>query len=131
MVDGCGRLTLIHDPRHKPCAMHAALFHAPYVTSLLARYAGPEVETVLSRLGILSDVMIHAAEGTLTAERFALLWRKRRDDAAYLKYLLNDVDTGGHKARALALCSNVAGRLNIQRFRKRLAELTQRSSVNA
>jgi hypothetical protein len=124
MVDGCGHLSMIFDPRHKPDAMHAALYQAPYATRLMTRYGGPEIETVLSRLGILNDVIIQAAEGTLTEASFAKLWRKRRDDAAYLKYLLGDVELGGHKARAIAVCTNVVERLKIQRFRKRLAELT-------
>ena len=129
MVDGCGHLTLILDPRIKADAMHAALFHAPFVTTLPARYAGPEVEPMLARLGVLTEVIIRAAEGTLTASGFASLWRKRRDDAAYLKYLLADVEAGGHKARAVALCSNVVNRLKIQRFRRRLAELTEPPKV--
>ena len=124
MVDGCAHLSMIFDPRHKPDAMHAALFNAPYAARLMTRYGGPEIETVLSRLGILTEVMIQATEGTLTEASFAKLWRKRRDDAAYLKYLLGDVEDGGHKARAVAVCTNVVNRLKISRFRKRLAELT-------
>ena len=124
MVEGCAHLSLVLDPRHKPDAMHAALFHAPYVTPLLARYAGGDVESVLSRLRVLTDLVILAAEGNLTPTSFASLWRKRRDDAAYLKNLLQDVELTGHKARAVVLCTNVVNRLKIQRFRKRLAELT-------
>ncbi|MBC7739966.1 MAG: hypothetical protein H7245_22760 [Candidatus Saccharibacteria bacterium] len=125
MVEGCASLALIFDPRQKADAMHAALFRAPFATALRARYAGGNVESVLSRLGILTDVVILAAEGRLTAVTFANLWRKRRDDAAYLKYLLQDVEQDGHRARALALCTNVVNRLKIHRFRKRLAEMTE------
>ncbi len=124
MVDGCAALTVILDPTRKPDAMHAALFHAPYTTALHARFAGAEVETVLSRLGILNDVIIAATEGRLTRASFATLWRKRRDDGAYLKYLLNDVELAGRKKLAIALCTNVVQRLRLNRFRKRLAELT-------
>ena len=124
MIDGCAHLSMIFDPRVRPDAMHAALFHAPYVTPLLARYAGPDLESVLERLAILTEVMILAAEGELTATSFAALWRKRRDDAAYLKNLLQDVEAQGQKHRAFVLCTNVVNRLKIQRFRKRLAELT-------
>jgi hypothetical protein len=125
MVEGCGRLTLLIDPRVKLDAMHAALFHASYATTLTARYGGPELEPVLARLGILNDVVIAAAEGTLTPASFATLWRKRRDDPAYLKYLLQDVESSGHPARAIALCTNVVNRLKMTRFRKRLTELTE------
>jgi len=127
MVDGCAQLSLIFAPRQKYDALHAALFRAPYATALRARYAGGNLENVLARLGILTDVVIQAAEGKLDATSFARLWRKRRDDAAYLKYLLQDVEQDGHRARALALCTNVVNRLKIQRFRKRLAELTDQT----
>ena len=125
MVDGCAALSVIYDPRQRPDAMHAALFRAPYVTALRARYAGGDLETVLARLGVLTDLVILAADGKLTTASFAALWRKRRDDAAYLKNLLQDVESTGHKHRALVLCTNVVNRLKIQRFRKRLAELTE------
>ena len=124
MVDGCSALTLILDPTRKPDAMHAALFHAPYTTTLPTRFAGAEVETVLSRLGVLDEVIIQATEARLTPFSFATLWRKRRDDAAYLKYLLADVEAAGKKALAIALCRNVVQRLKLNRFRKRMADLT-------
>ena len=125
MVDGCAGLSLIYDPRQKPDAMHAALFRAPFATDLRARYAGSDIEAALARLGVLTDVMILAAEGTLDAASFANLWRKRRDDASYLKNLLQDVEATGHKNRAIVMCTNVVNRLKIQRFRKHLAELTK------
>lgn len=125
MVDGCDGLSLVFDPRHKPDAMHAALFRAPFATALRARYAGGDLETVLTRFGVLTDLVILAADGKLTSASFAKLWRKRRDDAAYLKNLLQDVESSGHKNRAVVLCTNVVNRLKIQRFRKRLAELTE------
>ena len=131
MVDGCATLTVIYDPTRKPDTMHATLFHAPYVTALHARLAGAEVETVLSRLGILNDVIIAAAEGRLTRTSFAALWRKRRDDGAYLKYLLNDVELAGRKRLAIALCTNVVQRLRLNRFRKRLSELTAPTKSSA
>lgn len=125
MVDGCAGLSLVFDPRQKADAMHAALFRAPFATALRARYAGGDMESVLSRFGVLTDLVILAADGKLTSASFAKLWRKRRDDAAYLKNLLQDVESSGHKNRALVLCTNVVNRLKIQRFRKRLAELTE------
>lgn len=127
MAEGCAHLSMILDPRVKADAMHSALFRAPYATPLLARYGGIEVESTLSRLGILTEVVILAAEGSLTPASFAKLWRKRRNDAAYLKFLLQDIETSGKKSRALVLCTNVVNRLNMQRFRKRLAELTDQT----
>jgi hypothetical protein len=131
MVDGCAQLSLIYDPVSKPDAMHAALFHAPFTTALRARFGGAALESVLSRLNILDQVIIQAAEATLTPASFAALWRKRRDDAAFLKYLLLEVEAKGHKNRAIMLCRNVAKRLKLNRFRKRLSELTETVKVKA
>ena len=124
MIDGCAALTLICDPYVRADAMHAALFHAPHTRQINVRYAGSELETTLARLGILDEVIIQATEGRLTASSFATLWRKRLDDATYLKFLLQAVESTGNTSRVLKLCRNVAGRLRISRFRKRLAELT-------
>ena len=124
MVEGCAELTMIFDPNHKPDAMHAALFYGPHSTAVLARFAGSDVETVLSRLGILDEVIIQATEGRLSPASFATLWRSRRDDAGYLKQLLHDLENAGKKSLAITLCRNVVNRLKLNRFRKRLADLT-------
>ena len=124
MIDGCASLSLICDPYARTDAMHAALFHAPHTRHLTTRYAGSDLEVVLARLGILDEVIIQAAEARLTASSFALLWRKRLGDATYLKALLQAVEATGSKRRVIALCENVARRLRLARFRKRLLELT-------
>jgi len=124
MAEGCARLSLIFDPALKPDAMHAALFHAPYAQALPARLGGPALEGEFARLGILTDIVMQAAAGRLTAYSFATLWRKRRDDANYLKNLLLRAETSGRKGLAIVLCQNVVTRLKLNRFRKRLAELT-------
>ena len=124
MIDGCAALTLICDPYVRTDAMHAALFHAPHTRQINVRYAGSELETTLARLGILDEVIIQATEARLTASSFAALWRKRLDDATYLKFLLQAVEATGNTARVLQLCRNVTTRLRIPRFRKRLMELT-------
>ena len=124
MVEGCARLSVIFDPTSKPDAMHAALFRAPFTQGLPARLGGAALEADFARLGILDEVIIQATEARLTPSSFAALWRKRRDDANYLKNLLFKLETSGRKSLAVQLCRNVATRLKLNRFRKRLAELT-------
>ena len=126
MVDGAAHVTLIHDPKVRLDAMHAALFHAPYTTTIAARFAGTDVEAALNRLGILPDLIVQAAQGQVTRAGFAALWRKRRDDTTYLKTLQQSVASSGSAAREIMLCRNVAQRLKTTRYRKRLAELTTR-----
>ena len=124
MIDGCEALTLVCDPFVRPDAMHAALFHSPHTCLLPVRYAGSDLEAALTRLGILDQVIIQAAEARLTPTSFAQLWRKRIVDATYLKSLLQAVEATGRKRRILMLCENVVRRLRLARFRKRLLELT-------
>lgn len=123
MVDGCARLSLIYDPAVKPDAMHAALFHAPHAQTLPARLGGAALEAEFARFGILTDIVMQAAEARLTPSSFAALWRKRRDDANYLKALLFKAESSGRKGLAIKVCQNVVTRLKLNRFRKRLAEL--------
>ena len=127
MVDGAAHVTLIHDPKVPLDAMHAALFHAPYTTTIAARFAGTDVESTLTRLGILHDLIALATEGQLSRSSFAALWRKRRDDATYLKTLQLSVVATGNLVRETLLCRNVAKRLKSTRFRKRLIELTAKA----
>ncbi len=122
MVDGADHVTLIHDPKVRLDAMHAALFHAPYTTTIAARFAGTDVEATLTRLGILPDLIAQAAQGQLTRSSFATLWRRRRADQTYLKAL--QLSLAGKPNRELILCGNAAARLKSTRFRKRLTELT-------
>ena len=124
MIEGCARLSLVCDPLARADAMHAALFHAPHTRLLRTRYAGADLEATLIRLGILDEVIIQAAEARLSTTSFAVLWRKRLTDAPYLKSLLQAVEATGSTRRVIALCENVARRLRIARFRKRLVELT-------
>lgn len=129
MVDGADHVTVIVDPRQRLDAMHAALFHAPYVTTLPARHAGPELEATMTRLGILGDLIGQACAGSLTRSSFATLWRKRRDDLGYLKSLQQSL--AGRVDREIMLCRNLALRLDLPRFRKRLAELTARKAARS
>lgn len=131
MIEGCAALSLVCDPHSPLDAMHASLFHAPHTTRLTLRNAGPNLEATLARLHVLDQVIIQAAEARLTPASFAQAWRKRRDDAAYLKQLLALVEGKGSKARVRALCENVTRRHKIARFRRRLADLDAAEAVAA
>ncbi|MEO8242886.1 MAG: phosphoadenosine phosphosulfate reductase [bacterium] len=124
MVEGCAAMTVITDPRVKHDAMHAALFRAPYITQLTARFAGGDLEAALIRMGILTDLIRLATDGKLTPAAYATLWRIRRHDPLYLRTLLQATDTKAHLDRAIKLCTSVNRRMKISRIQKRLAELT-------
>ena len=124
MTEAAAQVTLVCDPHMRLDLTHAALFHGPHCQILRARYGGSDMEAALARLGVLDEVILLAAQGNLTPSAFARLWRKRADDAAYLKHLLNAVEARGSRPRLIALCENVTRRLRLSRFRKRLMELT-------
>lgn len=122
MVDGARQVTVIRDPASAPDAMHAALFHGPHVQHMTARHGGTDLETTFDRLGILNHLIAAGMDGRLTPGRFGTLWRRRRDDQSWLRSLQAAV--APHPSREAMLCRNVVSRLKLNRFRRRLAELT-------
>jgi hypothetical protein len=125
MTQGTGQVFVIHDPTVVEDAMHAALFHAPWVTHLKTPYLGGRVEWALSHMNLLPRLIEAGVEGRLTTAIFATAWRARRQFGPYLKTLLATVDAAGNPVRAARICRSVVGRFKAPLFRKRLAELEQ------
>ena len=123
MIDGAAKVFLCFDPLERLDAMHAALFRAPHVTQVPLPRAGGNVEATLQRLGVLDGLIESAAKGTLTAAEITTAWRKRRDDAVYLKATLAQAAHGDHPAREIMVCRSVTERLKMPKFARRLAEL--------
>lgn len=121
MVEGACQVTVISDPCQKMDAMHAGLFVGPHVQHFSARRGGADLEAQFSRMGVLNHLIAAAMEGALTLQRFASLWRGRREDGTYLRHL--QISAASHPAREIAICRNVVARLDQKRFRRRLAEL--------
>jgi hypothetical protein len=124
MTESASRVWLIHDPLHKPDAMHASLFHRPWVTPLFARYTGEGTEDTLREMHALDRILEAAMDGKFSADYFAWLWRGRRANASYLRSILASARLTGHRNREIKICRSVTARLNAPRFAKRLAELT-------
>lgn len=124
MTEGAAQVWLIHDPKHRPDAMHAALFQRPWVTPLLARYTGEGTEDTLREMRVLDRILEAAMDGKLTPQYFAWLWRGRRSNASYLRAILSVARLSGHPKREVMICHSVTARLNAPRFARRLAELT-------
>ena len=87
MVEGACQVTVISDPCQKMDAMHAGLFVGPHVQHFSARRGGGDLEAQFSRMGVLNHLIAAAMEGGLTLQRFASLWRGRREDGTYLRHL--------------------------------------------
>lgn len=123
MTEGAGQTFVVFDPAEREDAMHAALFHRPWVTALRARRLGGNLDLALRRMGRLDDLVAAAVAGRLTPLRFAQLLRTRRDYAPYLRRLLNLNAHAGRTAREAMICRSVVRRLNAPTFRDRLAEI--------
>ena len=124
MVEGAGKVFLIHDPMQRVEAMHVALFRAPYVTPLPARHIGDKLEQALGEMDLLPGLIDAAMAGTLDRLSFAKAWRKRRDHGTYLRNVLGLAAARGSKAREIMVCRSVTRRHRAPKFHRRLAELT-------
>lgn len=124
MTESASKVWLIHDPLHRPDAMHAALFQRPWVTPLRARYTGEGTEDTLKEMRILDRILEAAMEGKFSAEYFSWLWRGRRSNGSYLRTILAAARLQGRRRREIMICRSVTSRLNAPRYARRLAELT-------
>jgi hypothetical protein len=104
--------------------MHAALFARPYVRFLRVPFTGSDTEAALSGMQILPQLVAAAGEGTLSPTVFGGLLRKRRRYVPYLQSLVARAEAAGHPRRAAAVARNVHQRLDVQKFRQKLEELT-------
>jgi hypothetical protein len=124
MTESASRVWLIHDPLHRPDAMHAALFQRPWVTPLHARHTGEGTEDTLKEMRALDRIIEAAVDGKFSEEFFSWLWRGRRSNGTYLRSILAAARLAGHPEREILICRSVTSRLNAPRFARRLAELT-------
>lgn len=123
MTEGASKVYVIYDPLTPENAMHAALFHRPWVTHLPVRHFGDSVETAIEMVGVLPALLQSACDGTLDAQGFARIWRIRRNFAPYLKGILRKVELAQRPRLALMICRSVARRIGAPKFRRRLQEL--------
>lgn len=93
MLDAAEQAYILFDPYRRPDAMHAALFTRPHVHMLRCRHMGKSLETDLSNMGVLGEVLDAACEGQLTPGVFYRLYRARRGYAPYLARLRSFLDT--------------------------------------
>ncbi len=123
MTEGAGKTFLAYDPTEPADAMHASLFNRAWVTFLRMRRLGGRPELALRRMGILDDLIVAAADGSLTAVRFAQMLRVRRNYAPYLKRMLSICANAESIWREAMVCRSAVRRLRGPAYIKRLAEL--------
>lgn len=126
MLDGAGKVVVVHDLTMREEAMHSALFRAPWVTRLSAPLMGERIEWAMRQMGVLTEMVDLAMAGKLNATAFAKLWRKRRAFSPYLRALLEKNEAAQKKSRCIAICQSVTRRVKSPFFNKKLAKLTAR-----
>lgn len=125
MLEGAGKVVVIHDLTHREEAMHSALFRAPWVTRLSAPLMAERIEWAMRQMGVLPQLIDLAMAGKLDRTAFARIWRKRRAFSPYLRTLLEKSEIAQKKARSIAICKSVTRRIKSPYFNKKLAKLTR------
>jgi hypothetical protein len=103
--------------------MHAALFTRPNVTKLRMRNMGEALQSHLLFMKRLFPMLHAAAEGRLTPQYFATLFRARRNHLPYLRRLLTRLENSDRPGLTAMLCRNVTARYPAPRFARRLKAL--------
>ncbi len=129
MLDAAHQAFVIYDPLEQLDAMHAALFARANVTRLRTRHLGAAVQTRLLDMELLYPILSLAGSGKLTRQKFARLFRARRNSGTYLRRLLARLNAAERPVLTALLCRNVASRLRAPRFRKTLKALEQRAET--
>jgi hypothetical protein len=123
MIDGAERAFVIYDPAEPLDAMHAALFTRPNVTKFRMPYMGEALQTHLLFMKRLFPLIEAAANGTLDRQRFAGLYRARRNHLPYLRRLLTQLEAKDRAGLTEVLCRHVSARFTAPRFARRLRML--------
>ncbi len=129
MVDGAGRVFVIHDPEVTEDAMHAALFRGRHITHLHAPRLEGRVDWALAHMQLHAALVDQALDGSLSRASWGTLWRARRNFGPYLRLMLSRAEAAGRIVHARMICRSVTTRLNAPRFRKRLADILADEAV--
>ncbi len=118
-----GRVILLFDPYEPLDAAHVARFEGPNVVRLRAPLMGHRLGSSLHQMGILSEIILGALDGSLTEARFYRALRARRGFQRYQRELFKRALEKGHPALARRLGAWVMARGEHRYIRRRMAAL--------
>jgi hypothetical protein len=130
MTEGADHVFVLFDPDVSLDAMHAALFARSWSTLLPCRRLGRDVAGALQDMQITPAILKAVASGTFDARLFATFFRVRRNYQPYLSTILTRLDRDGRLILSGILCRSLAERLNLGKFRARLAEIEDELARN-
>lgn len=125
MLEAADAAYIVYDPSDRLGAMHAALFERAGVTRFRARHLGGGMQAHLARIEALDPLVKQGAQGVLDVNRFAQLYRKRRDHPLYSKKLFAVLEAQERPVLAEAVCSFIVDTFNAPRYRRKLKAMRQ------
>jgi len=123
MIEGAGKVFILHDPLEAFDAMHASQFDAPHVYHHRVRLMARDLDSELRLMDCLQPLLEKAALGTLSLTTIARILRIRRDYPRYIRRLLNRLQDEENTYREAMVCRNYVQRGAGSRFRTRLEAL--------
>ncbi|WP_199737917.1 glycosyltransferase family 32 protein [Falsigemmobacter faecalis] len=123
--DKAARMVLLYDPFEPLDARHAARFSGDNVMRLPAPLMGHRLGSSLLQMGVLTEIILAALDGTLTPQAFRTTLRARRSFPRYQRELFEKAMAKGHRKlalrmaeRALQLTDNRPLRVALRRARR-------------
>ncbi len=129
MLDAAQQAFVIYDPRQELDAMHATLFERTNITRLRMPNMGVALQTRLVEMNILYPILIQAGTGKLDEKAFYQLYRARRNNGAYLRAVMAQLEAGERLTLLTILCRNVISRIRAPKFRRRLDRLEKQAEA--
>lgn len=112
------------DPMVPEDRAHVARLDSPATVPLACRNMGSTMETSLTELGLLEELVVVAMDGEVDpVEFYAALREARRDDPPYLRRLIGSLIAKERPVLEALAVRNVARRTGRQRFAKRFKQI--------
>jgi hypothetical protein len=121
--EAAARVTILYDPYEALDTGHARRFTGANVVALRAPLMGHRLGSSLLQMGILSEVILKALSGTLTAGEFYRLLRARRDFPRYQRELFERAVARGRPGLARRVGRWVLARGENRYIRLAMADL--------
>ncbi|WP_108482424.1 hypothetical protein [Oceaniglobus ichthyenteri] len=112
---------LLHDPNQPQDRAHSEAISP--ANALMCRNMGSDIETGLTELRLLDEMVVRAMEGDLDQIEFYRALRVRRDDPAWLRRLIARLIKQNRPVLEALAVRNVAQRTGRHRFSKRFQQI--------
>jgi hypothetical protein len=126
MADAANSATIVYDPYERIDAMHAAMFTRDGFEKIRCPHLGKNIAQDLENMGVLLPMLRAAGRGSLTSQKFAELYRRRRRFPSYLRRILSHLEEAERPYLTALHCRAVLRNINGPRFRRAYADATKK-----